>query len=307
LCFCIWNLGFVSSFVFRVSSFRSFWFGDFKMDLKGKVALITGAGSGIGAATARRFVSEGARVCLNDIIRDNLEMTVASLHAEVAATCPGDVTNPGDVERMVETAMSRWGKLNILVNSAGIDPPVTEGKLDLALWHRIIEVNLTGPFLTMKTAIPYIIKSGGGSVINIASLAGLRFFAKKTEYSSAKGGLIALTQQAAVEYGPSNVRCNVICPGGIRTPMMENQTRPLAQMLGKDLDWLLSQMASCTPLRRVGRPEEVAAICSFLASEDSSLMTGGVLLADGGAAVVDVAGAAMKDIFANLPANNTAA
>jgi meso-butanediol dehydrogenase/(S,S)-butanediol dehydrogenase/diacetyl reductase len=277
------------------------------MNLSGKVALITGAGSGIGAATARRFVADGGKVCLNDIKPDTLQLTLSSLPSDSATICAGDVTVINDVERMAEVCLSRWGKINVLVNSAGIDPPEAGreagGKLNLELWHRIIEVNLTGPYLTMKTAIPHIVRAGGGSVVNIASLAGIRFFPSKTEYSSSKGGLIALTQQAAVEYGPANVRCNVICPGGIRTPMMEDQVRSLTLKLGKDLEWVLAKFSSFTPLRRIGKPEEIASICSFLASEDSSLITGAILPADGGAAVVDINGTAMKDVLASLPEN----
>jgi meso-butanediol dehydrogenase / (S,S)-butanediol dehydrogenase / diacetyl reductase len=267
------------------------------MDLKGKVALITGAASGIGAAAARRFVADGAKVCLSDVNQALLERTAGSMPKEAVISCAGDVTDLDDVKRMVEAAVSLGGQLNVLVNSAAIDPPGAGEDIDLDLWHRIIEVDLTGPFLTMKTAVPQMIKAGGGSIINIASLAGIRFPPGKTEYSSAKGGLIALTQQMAVQYGPSNVRCNVICPGGIKTPMLESHVLPLAQRLGKDLDWVLYQMSSNSPLRRIGKPEEIAGICSFLASEDSSLINAGIIMADGGASAVDVNTTGMKNIL----------
>jgi len=264
------------------------------MSLEGKVALVTGAASGIGAATAKRFVTDGAKVCLVDINADVLKQTADSLPPESVISCVGDVTSLRDVERMVQTTLNRWGRLHILVNSAGIDPPTIPGKFDLDLWHRILEVNLTGPFLTMKTAIPRIIEAGGGSVINVASLAGVRFFEGKTEYSASKGGLIALTQQASVQYGSSHVRCNVICPGGVRTPMLEKNMKVQAQRLGKDLDSLITELTAYTPLGRIGRPEEIAGICRFLAGEDSSLINGGVLLADYGASVMDVNGIAMR-------------
>jgi len=270
------------------------------MKLSGKIALVTGAASGIGAATASRFVSDGARVCLTDVNQQLLEYTASSLSKESTISCTGDVTRLEDVKRMVETAVSFGGKVDILVNSAAIDPPAAGENLDLDLWHRIIEVDLTGPFLTMKTVLPYMLKAGGGSKINIASLAGIRFPPGKTEYSTAKGGLIALTQQIAVQYGPSNIRCNVICPGGVKTPMLESHVLPLAQKLGKDVDWLLTRMSSNSPLRRIGRPDEIAAICSFLASEDSSLVNGNILMADGGASVVDVNTTGMKEFFENI-------
>ncbi len=273
------------------------------MILEGKVALVVGAASGIGAATARRFVADGAKVCLADIDWDVLKLTVDSLPSDSAVACAGDVTSLKDVENMVQTAVNRWGKLHILVNSAGIDPPTVPGKLDLDLWHRILEVNLTGPFLTMKVAIPYIIEAGGGSVINVASLAGVRFMGGKAEYSASKGGLIALTQQASAQYGPSHVRCNVICPGGVRTPMLEKNMRIQAQRLGKDLDSLITEATAHTPLGRIGRPEEIAGICSFLAGDDSSLINGGILMADYGASVMDVNIIAMRQAMAKLEEN----
>jgi meso-butanediol dehydrogenase / (S,S)-butanediol dehydrogenase / diacetyl reductase len=257
------------------------------MNLKGKVALVTGAGGGMGEATARRFAADGAQVCINDIEANNLEKIVSSLPKGSAIACAGDVTKEEDVKRMVETTVSRFGKLNILVNSAGIDPPEVEADYDLDLWHRILEVNLTGTYLTTKISVPHMIKAGYGSIVNIASLAGVRFLPMKTAYSSSKGGLIALSQQTAVQYGPNNVRCNVICPGGVRTPMLEFHVKALAQRIGKDIEWLLANSPTGAPLGRMGKPEEIASICSFLASEDSILITGGIIMADGGLSAVD--------------------
>ncbi len=267
------------------------------MDLNGKVALITGAGSGIGAATAKRFLDDGAKVCITDIRQDVLEQAAGSLPSGKLATCVGDVSLLKDVERMIGDTLALGGKIDILVNSAGIDPSGPEVDGDIGLWHRILEVNLTGPHLTMKTAIPHMIKAGGGSIVNIASLSAIRFIAGRAAYSSSKGGLIALSQAAAVEYGPRRIRCNVICPGAIKTPMFETNTRPLAQMLGKDPEWLFAKFTSFSPLRRIGMPDEIASICSFLASEDSSLLTGAVLVADGGTSIVDANGSAISTLF----------
>ena len=267
----------------------------------GKVALITGAGSGIGAATARRFIADGIKVCLADIQKEVLERTAATLPAESITTCAGDVSDLKDVVRMVEATLTLGGKIDVLVNSAGIDPPARGADINLDLWHKILEVNLTGPFMTMKTVVPYMIKAGGGSIINISSLSGLRFIAGRDAYTASKAGLIALTQQAAVEYGPLKIRCNVICPGAIKTPLFENNTRPLAQMLGKEPDWIFEKFTAFSPLRRIGLPEEIACICSFLAGEDSSLLTGGVLIADGGTHLIDANGAAMSTLRLSLP------
>jgi NAD(P)-dependent dehydrogenase (short-subunit alcohol dehydrogenase family) len=267
------------------------------MSLKGKVALITGGGSGIGAATAKRYVEEGAKVCIADINAASLKECAAMLPAKSVKTCLGDVSDLKDVERMVETTLKFGGKIDILVNSAGIDPTDRGAKVDVELWNKIININLTGPHLTMKTSVPHMIKSGGGSIINISSLSGIRFIAGRAAYTASKGGLIALTQAAAVEYGPSKVRCNVICPGAIKTPLFANNTNPMAKMLGQDPEWVFSKFTSFSPLRRIGLPEEIASICYFLASDDSSLMTGGVLIADGGTHLVDANGAAMSTIF----------
>jgi NAD(P)-dependent dehydrogenase (short-subunit alcohol dehydrogenase family) len=267
--------------------------------LSGKVAIITGAGSGIGVATARRFVADGAKVVMNDIDKINLQQTADTLPAKSIKVCPGDVTIINDVKRMIDTALAFGGKIDILVNSAGIDPPSRETDIhkSLDLWHRIIEVNLTSPFLTMQLAIPQMIKNGGGAVVNISSLSGLRYMTGRPAYHASKAGLITLTQQAAVEYGPAKVRCNVICPGPVRTPLFENNTRPLAKMLDKDIEWIFEKFTSFSPLRRMGKPEEIASICSFLASDDASLLTGAILVADGGTSLLDANGAAMSTIF----------
>jgi meso-butanediol dehydrogenase/(S,S)-butanediol dehydrogenase/diacetyl reductase len=267
------------------------------MSLKGKVAIITGGGSGIGAATAKRFIDEGAKVCIADINSTALKETKAALPSKSVKTCLADVSETKDVEKIIETALKFDGKIDILVNSAGIDPTERGAKFTLELWNKVLNINLTGPYLTMQAAIPYMIKAGGGSIINISSLAGIRFMGGKSAYTASKGGLIALTQAAAVEYGPHKVRCNVICPGAIKTPLFTHNTNPMAKMLGQDPEWVFSKFTSFSPLRRIGVPEEIARISYFLASEDSSLMTGGVLIADGGTHLIDANGAAISTVF----------
>jgi meso-butanediol dehydrogenase/(S,S)-butanediol dehydrogenase/diacetyl reductase len=271
--------------------------------LVGKVAIITGAGSGIGAATARRFAADGAKVVMNDIDEKNLKKAASVLPKGAALVCPGDVSDVNDVERLIASAIRFGGKLDILVNSAGIDPPSRDTDITQALetWHKVCAVNLTGPFLTMQMAIPQMVKTGGGSVVNISSLSGLRYMSGRPAYHASKAGLIGLTQQAAVEYGSSKIRCNVICPGPIRTPLFENNTRPLAKMLGKDIEWVFEKFVSFSPLRRMGKPEEIAGICSFLASDDAALLTGAVLVADGGTSLLDANGVAMSTISPNHP------
>jgi len=260
------------------------------MRLEGKVALITGAGMGIGEAIARRFIDEGARVCISGRRQELLEEVASSLPAGSVITCAGDVSKDADVERMVKTALTLGGHLNVLVNNAGIHPPGSVTGLDSAAWRQTLEVNLTGPFLLMKAAIPHMIQAGGGSIINIASLAGLRCLPGMPAYCSSKAGLIMLTQQAALEYGPSKVRCNVVCPGGVRTATVDGTIGELAKKLGTDKTGVYVHLSSNVPLRRVAVPDEISGLCSYLASDDSSFMTGSVIVIDGGAAVVDVSG-----------------
>lgn len=266
------------------------------MKLDGKVALITGAGSGIGAAIAERFVTDGARICITGRHQEKLDEVAQSLPEGAVLTCAGDVTRLEDAERMVETTLKFTGKLDVLVNNAAIDPGgKTVVDMDPALWHSVLDINLTGPMYLMKVSIPHMIEGGGGSIINIASLGGLRCLPGMPAYCSSKAGLIMLTKQVALDFGPAKIRCNVVCPGGTRTKMLEKSLAPLEEVLGTDLEGVFERISSMVPLRRTASPGEITGICSYLASDDSTFMTGSVLLLDGGAAIVDVAGAALTN------------
>jgi len=269
------------------------------MDLKGKIALITGGGTGIGAAIAARFVADGARVCLTGRRLQLLEQVAASLPAGSAAVCAGDVAILEDAQKMVKKAVDFGGKLDVLVNNAGIDPPGTIVEMDPEIWKKVVDINLTGPFFMMKAAIPFLIKNGGGSIINIASLAGLRCIPAMPAYCSTKAGLIMLTQQAALDYGTAKIRCNAVCPGAIRTSMLEHSMTPLAEALKTDISGALLKMTSFSPLRRAASPDEVTGICAYLASDESAFTTGAVMVIDGGASVVDVNGAAVSSAGLN--------
>ncbi len=264
------------------------------MDLKGKVALITGGGTGIGAAIARRLVADGAKICITGRRIQMLEQVARSLPPGAVTTFAGDVTNLEDAKNMINQAVKFGGKLDVLVNNAGIDPPGTVAEIDPDLWKKVIDTNLTGPFFMMKAAIPHLLKNGGGSIINVASLAGIRCIPAMPAYCSSKAGLIMLTQQAALDYGPSKIRCNAICPGAIRTEMLERSMMPLAEALKTDVSGALAKLTSMSPLRRAGLPDEVTGICSYLASDDSTFTTGTVIVLDGGASIVDVNGAAVS-------------
>ncbi len=262
------------------------------MRLKGKTALITGGGSGIGAAIAERFVAEGAKVCISGRRRERLEK-LADRYPGSMVTCPGDVAYVDDVKRMVETTLGLHGTMDILVNNAAFDVlgPITE--LELHEWERVLAVNLTGPFLLMREAIPPMVRGGGGSIINIASIGGIRCMPASPAYGSSKAALIHLTKAVALDYGPVGIRCNAVCPGATRTEMFEATLAEQAAAQGNDPQTVLERFARPAPLRRIASPEEMAGVCAFLASDDSSFMTGAVLVVDGGVNAVDAAAVAL--------------
>jgi meso-butanediol dehydrogenase/(S,S)-butanediol dehydrogenase/diacetyl reductase len=263
------------------------------MNIKGKVALITGGGSGIGAAIAERFVADGAKVCITGRRKEMLEKVAKSLPSGSVAICSGDVSKEEDAGRMVETAEKFGGKLDVLVNNAGINQPAPVAELDPQVWQKVIGINLTGPYLLMKAAIPHMLKGGGGSIINIASLGGKRCLPGMPAYCSSKAGLIMLSQQVALDYGRHNIRCNAVCPGGVTTEMTKENFGQFGEMLGIDTETFLKQIAVGIPLHRFADPPEVGGLCSYLASDDSSFVNGAVILIDGGAAVVDIVGASI--------------
>jgi meso-butanediol dehydrogenase / (S,S)-butanediol dehydrogenase / diacetyl reductase len=271
------------------------------VDLKGKVAIVTGGGTGIGEAVTRRFVTCGARVCIAGRRQEMLDGVAKSLPGGSVKTCSADVSDEKDVQRILKTALSFEGGLQVLVNNAAMDQnPAGIVDMDIAEWRRMIEVNLTGPFLMMKACIPHMIKAGVGSVVNISSLAGLRCNSEMPAYCATKGGIINLTQQAALDYGRCNVRCNVVCPGTTRTAMFTDNMTEFAQMLDTNVEDIFARFMKDVPLNRVARPDEMAGICAFLASDDSSFLTGTVIPVDGGAAVVDVSGAVISSIVRSV-------
>ena len=245
------------------------------MRLEGKVAIITGAASGIGRATAIRFAQEGARVLGADVNKDGLEVTVATIRdaGGIAEAVPCDVSVEDDVRRLVQTALDLDGRLDVMVNNAGIgNPPLPLGEMPLEEWERTLATNLRGVFLGCKHAAPVMARQGGGSIVNTASVAGVLGARLMGPYNAAKGGVVTLTKNVAVDYGESGVRCNCVCPGLIDTPLAQ----PIKE-------WgLWEQVVQRHTLRRAGRPEEVAAAILFLASDDASFITGTALFVDGG-------------------------
>ena len=263
------------------------------MNLKGKVALVTGGGSGIGTAIAERFVADGAKICITGRRKEMLEKVAKSLPSGSVVICQGDVSKEEDAKRMVETTVKFGGKLDVLVNNAGINRPAPIVELDPKMWQEVMGVNLTGPYLLMKAVIPHMLKEGGGSIINVASLGGMRCLPGMPAYCSSKAGLIMLTQQAALDYGRHNIRCNAVCPGGVKTEMTKKDFGQFGEMLGIDPDTFINQIALEIPMRRFAASSEIGGLCSYLASDDSSFMTGAVITLDGGTAIVDVVGASI--------------
>jgi meso-butanediol dehydrogenase / (S,S)-butanediol dehydrogenase / diacetyl reductase len=269
------------------------------MNLKGKTALITGGGTGIGAAIAKRFVADGAKICITGRREAVLDKVAQSLPKDMVSICTGDVSKLEDVEKMVEATINFGGKLDVLVNNAGIDPGGTVTDIDLETWKKVIDINLHGSFFAMRASIPHMVKAGGGSIINISSLGGVRCLPGMAPYCTSKAAINMLTRQAALDYGRFNVRCNAVLPGATRTEMLEEALTPLTEVLKTDVDGVFDCIASNVPLHRVATPDEISGLCSYLASDDSSFMTGSVILIDGGSHVVDVSGAALSSAGVN--------
>jgi NAD(P)-dependent dehydrogenase (short-subunit alcohol dehydrogenase family) len=261
------------------------------MGLEGKTALITGGARGIGAAIAKRFVDDGAKIVITDILADALDETAQSLNSNMVATCPGDVTKFDDVQKVVAETVKFGGKLDILVNNAGIDPPGNIVDIEIDLWKKILDVNLNGPFYCMKAALPEMLKQSKGSIVNIASLAGVRCIPAMPAYCASKGGLIQLSKQCALDYGPKGIRSNVVAPGATKTDMLINAMEGLSKALNRDA---FEVLAESVPLNRAAMPDEMTGAISFLASDDAAFISGAVLLVDGGAAIVDVSGASVS-------------
>lgn len=245
------------------------------MRLAGKVAIVTGAGSGIGRAIAQAYVREGARVVFADINQAAAASAAASA-GDGARPVRADVSKVDDVRAMIKETTGAFGRLDVLVNNAAVqlnDQDTRCHELDEATWDRTLRVNLDGPFFCMKYAIPEMLRAGAGSIINIASPTALRGRATElTAYSSSKGGVISLTRVAAVGYGQDKIRVNAIVPGPTETPL-------IADLLQ---DPAVRARLEATPLGRIGRPEDLTGVAVFLASDDSAFATGAVFVVDGG-------------------------
>jgi meso-butanediol dehydrogenase/(S,S)-butanediol dehydrogenase/diacetyl reductase len=266
--------------------------------LQAKVALVTGGGVGIGAAIVRAFIAEGAKVLIAGRSQRRLEDFAATQPEESIAWHAGDITQLEDAKAMVDAAVERFGLLNVLVNNAAIDPAGTATDIAPELWQGILNTNLNGAFFLTRFAIPKMIEAGGGSIINISSLAGFRSIPAMPAYSTTKAGLLGLTQACALDYGSQGIRVNMISPGATATDMLKNQMKPLAEQQGTDVEGALNILTRFCPIARAGRPEEIAPAAVFFASDESSYITGQNLLIDGGASIVDPNGASTSSLGA---------
>ena len=244
------------------------------MRLKEKVALVTGAGSGIGRATALRFGAEGAQVVCADAAAEAAAETARAIMAlgGEAISAAADVTDEAACARIVEQTLARFGRLTTVVNSAGVRPERRDPTPALSEWERVVGINLTGTYLASRAALPALVASGAASITNLASIFGLVGGATSSSYAASKGAIVNLTRQMALEWAP-RVRVNCVCPGVIETPMTAE--------LRADPAWADAVLRRY-PLGRFGQAEEIAAAILYLASDEAAFVTGVALPVDGG-------------------------
>jgi NAD(P)-dependent dehydrogenase (short-subunit alcohol dehydrogenase family) len=245
--------------------------------LGGKIALITGAGSGIGRATALIFAREGATIALSDIAAEGGEETLRLVKQEGAEAIfvRTDVSKLAEVEALIAKVISNWGRIDCAFNNAGIDGKMAKtAECTEETWNRTIAVNLTGVFFCMKAEIPHMLRQGGGAIVNTASAAGLTGSPGLPAYVASKHGVVGLTRAAALEYGREKVRVNCVCPGPIRTPMLGRLLTNRPEME--------QRFASAEPLKRLGEPGEIGEAAAWLCSDAASYVTGHAMSVDGG-------------------------
>lgn len=246
--------------------------------IDGKVAVVTGGCSGIGEATVRRFVAEGAKVVIGDIADELGAALVAELGGpDVATYVHVDVTSKEEVDALFKAAKATYGAVDIAFNNAGISPPDDDSILDTELdaWRRVQEVNLTSVYLCCKAALPYMLEQKSGSIINTASFVAVMGAAtSQISYSASKGGVLSMTRELGVQFAREGVRVNALCPGPVNTPLLK-------ELFAADAERAARRLVH-VPMGRFGEPEEMASAVLFLASDDSSFMTASTFLVDGG-------------------------
>jgi NAD(P)-dependent dehydrogenase (short-subunit alcohol dehydrogenase family) len=247
--------------------------------IAGKACVVTGAGSGIGKATAVRLAEEGGSVLAADISLERVAETVDEITRSggIALAHEADVSDSVQVDAMVEACVARFGGIDVLVNNAGVNLPGVLHEVSNEVIDRTLGVNVRGPIYGCRAAIPHMLRQGGGSIINMSSVNGIVSEPFLAVYSASKGAIVMLTKGVALDYAKQGIRCNAICPGWVDTPINHAH----AAMLG-GLQKVYDEIDSFQPIGRPGEPREIANVVLFLASDEASFMTGSVVVADGG-------------------------
>ncbi len=251
-----------------------------KRRLQDKVVVVTGAGSGMGLAMARRFATEGARIVAGDWNAARLDQAVAEIQGSggTIVGAQGNIAERATAEALVDLAVSTHGRIDVLVNNAGVmDYMQGVGELAEEVWRRVLSINLEGPMFTMRRAVPLMVKQGGGSIVNVASTAGIEGGAAGAAYTASKHGLVGLTRNTAWIYATQGIRCNAICPGGTKTNIAE--TMPQDRL---DLAGAARAGAYAALIPAFLDPEDIAALALFLASDESRYVNGAIIPADAG-------------------------
>lgn len=246
-----------------------------------KIALITGAASGIGRASALAFAREGAKVIVSDVDIEGGEGTVQMIQAAggTAIFVKADVSKAAEVEMLVKRGVEVYGRLDCALNNAGIQGEIKQtAECSEENWHRIIAINLTGVWLCMKHEIPYMLKQGGGAIVNTASNFGLVGSIGMPAYAASKHGVLGLTKTAALEYAKSGIRVNAVCPGPTQTPLVDRILNEQPQLANQ----IVEAIKAREPLGRMGQPQEIAEAVVWLCSEAASFVTGAAMAVDGG-------------------------
>lgn len=244
--------------------------------LKGKIAIVTGAGSGIGRACALALAREGAHVTLVGRRKDRLE-EVARQIGDSALVLPADISKKDQIDRVVEATVARFGSLNVLLNNAGVLRIGSAEQITEEQWDETFNINVRGLWLLSRTALPQMRKAGGGSIINIASVLGINGARNRAAYAPSKGAVVLLTKCMAIDHGPENIRVNAICPAFVETDLT---AAVLSQ--APDPEAVRRERISVHPIGRLGRPEDIAGLAVYLASDESSWVTGAAFPVDGG-------------------------
>lgn len=253
--------------------------------MKGKVALITGGGTGLGAAIARRFTKAGASVVLTGRRSEPIEAVAKEVGGIAVA---GDVLDKDHLVQAVDTATREFGGLDTVIANAGILSVADLLSVEDNDWQQMLDINVTGVLNSAQAAVPALIERGGGSIVTISSVAGLMGVGEAVAYCTTKSALLGLTRSMAVDYGKDNIRVNTLCPGWFSSEMSEMEMQELAKEKGISKEEAIGLVTQYLPLQRMADPDEIAACVEFLASNNSSFVTGTVLVADGGGAIVDV-------------------